>query len=382
MQPVGESQLGTIDGINLLRGIAIIGVLLIHTTGPILSSVPDGQSPHLLVLVLNQLSRFSVPAFLFISGYLYGRKYFAAPLDVKKFLTSRIHNILIPYLVWSAIYILMRILINKGEVNAISPLNVAQMLLRGAASGHLYFIPLIFQFYLLFPILINFVRRNSHNMGFIVASVSVLGFILVALNSYLPLQILSCVGLEYTNYLLLWWLPYAFLGIYIGSKEVSLAVNCNYLMIFALTTVAALLMIVECIYFAHSSGIQSSTWFIERHALNSVFYMTFLRPTAFLYGMLAVVLMYRICERCDCGQQPAKLLRKIGVCSSGIYFAHPLVMTFLSFFMKKAGFNVYSDLNTNLIYFLLLLLISYCAVAGTRGLGIATLVWGPHRQSA
>ena len=69
--------------IQIIRAIAIISVLVIHTVG---------QSPY--ELYIRPLVNFGVGVFLFLSGFLTPRIE-----DVKVFYTKRILRVFIPYLV-------------------------------------------------------------------------------------------------------------------------------------------------------------------------------------------------------------------------------------------------------------------------------------------
>src|SRR5699024_12452122 len=48
---------------DILRGFAIIGVVLIHITAPLAT---DGD---VFSIIVNQMSRFAVPVFFFLSGW-------------------------------------------------------------------------------------------------------------------------------------------------------------------------------------------------------------------------------------------------------------------------------------------------------------------------
>ncbi len=54
---------------DLLRALSTIAVILIHVTGTILYNSNNKSLTYNFSLVLNQLTRFSVPAFIFLSGF-------------------------------------------------------------------------------------------------------------------------------------------------------------------------------------------------------------------------------------------------------------------------------------------------------------------------
>lgn len=54
-------------GPDSLRGISVIGVILIHITS--FTTIENGEVTYALSIFINQLARFAVPAFLILSGW-------------------------------------------------------------------------------------------------------------------------------------------------------------------------------------------------------------------------------------------------------------------------------------------------------------------------
>jgi fucose 4-O-acetylase-like acetyltransferase len=81
------------------KGIAIICVVLIHTSGPI-ADQPLG-------VVLRQFINFSVSLFVAIAGFFSYGSYIKAQKNNTPFYWPRIRSLLIPYLVWSCVCILL-----------------------------------------------------------------------------------------------------------------------------------------------------------------------------------------------------------------------------------------------------------------------------------
>lgn len=138
-----------IFSLDLLRTLAILMVILIHTSGRVMESVNFDVANNLWPFFLNQIARFAVPIFFLISGFLletshaFHQSYFV-------YIKKRVSKILIPYAVWSAIYYLF---IYKKHIDT-----YWQTLLTGSASYQLYFIPTLLIFYSLFPILHSSVK--------------------------------------------------------------------------------------------------------------------------------------------------------------------------------------------------------------------------------
>lgn len=140
-----------IRSIDCLRGLAILIVVLVHTTTRTLEASGYNLTGFTWTLILNQFGRFAVQLFFLISG-------FVLELNVRQesygsFLKRRFSKIFIPYIAWSFFYYF---LIYKNNTD-----NVAGMLLKGSASYQLYFIPSLCIFYLLFPLLHKVLSKLS-----------------------------------------------------------------------------------------------------------------------------------------------------------------------------------------------------------------------------
>jgi len=135
--------------IDLLRVLAIIGVVIIHVTS---RSLEQGNYDLLRLntsLFLNQAFRFAVPLFFLISGFTLEYRYIDR-LPIMTFFKKRISKLLIPYVFWSALYF---VVLFKNSITDLLSLNFLQQLLLGTASIQMYFIPSIALLYLLFPFL-------------------------------------------------------------------------------------------------------------------------------------------------------------------------------------------------------------------------------------
>jgi peptidoglycan/LPS O-acetylase OafA/YrhL len=157
-----------------LNGIAIFCVVLFHAVGMSFVAMFD-WGPRLLadalpvaarlasldywvLRIIEQLVVFSIPAFLFVSGYfvaaMTGRSRETLSWDV---VFARIKKLLIPYLIWSVVAMAL-VMIVDGRL--LSPRTIVVNLLTGRANEVLYFVPLLIQFYLLAPFLARLARHH------------------------------------------------------------------------------------------------------------------------------------------------------------------------------------------------------------------------------
>ena len=155
----------------ILNGLAILMIPLQHATAYGLQAlfewtnrylpveVPNydllGSVPYHVFIVIRQISAFSVPAFLFISGYFISflAKGMAAKLSWKQVL-PRIKGLIYPFILWTFFrYVLLRQM----------PTSIDDLL------NPYHFIPLLIQFYLIAPLLVWVAKGNWKALLIVVA---------------------------------------------------------------------------------------------------------------------------------------------------------------------------------------------------------------------
>ncbi len=145
-----------IQRVTLMKGAAILAVVVLHT----LSSFPPETYtvfPEAWKFVfIDQFGRFSVPVFVGLSGYALTRKY-KNNFSLLEFFTKRIGKLIPLYLIWTIGLYLLFLLIPAWNTSA-QTTPFWQIILYGSGDYHLYFVPLIFQLYVLFPFLLLLLR--------------------------------------------------------------------------------------------------------------------------------------------------------------------------------------------------------------------------------
>ena len=132
------------------KALSIMAVVLVHMLAFFPETIYTESDYKLLFVGLNQLLRFSVPLFLALSGFGLSQKYGGKSISIKKFMVGRFRKLLPLYVLWSVILIMVFRLSGYWEQ---SQGNLWQTIVFGKADYHLYFVPLIFQLYLLFTLL-------------------------------------------------------------------------------------------------------------------------------------------------------------------------------------------------------------------------------------
>lgn len=138
-----------IEEIQYLRSVAFLAVVVQHAIGHY-SYVPEVKLQDGVALGVLLLSvKFAVPLFIFISGLVLFYNYFDR-FHYPDFLRKRARDILAPYLVWTVVYLLLFNSGNPGFWGEVKKL--ALLMFTGKASYHLWYVVMIIQFYLLFPV--------------------------------------------------------------------------------------------------------------------------------------------------------------------------------------------------------------------------------------
>lgn len=204
---------------DFIRAIVAMAVIAIHVTA-------DSASKNNVVLVCNQLVRFAVPMFILVSGFLL---YFAdqnkKALPVRVFLKKRFSKIVIPYALWHTIYSLYVVYKTGQPAAAILGRPFIHSFITGFFFGrgysHLYFLPLILQLYLLYPLLWRWMQRRP---GTVVAASALLT---LASQTKIYLHQLGIITLPPIGvpYVILFplWLFFFVLGMYMAANHEKLA---------------------------------------------------------------------------------------------------------------------------------------------------------------
>lgn len=96
--------------------------------------------------------------FVFITGLVLFYNY-DGDVHYGVFVRKRFKDIVLPYLPWAVWYAIVFQHLNLTNAGSLSKL--ALMLVTGKASYHLWYIVMIVQFYLLFPLLQRIVRKSK-----------------------------------------------------------------------------------------------------------------------------------------------------------------------------------------------------------------------------
>lgn len=212
--------------LNLLKGVACIGVVLIHI-----------QFPGVTGLVVEKMSRFAVPLFLMIAGfYAYG----CDECIVKKRLQKIFKIFVIGYLVYFAWYFGMALLRGEGleylslNYNWKTLVNVIVFCFPYPLPGHLWYLIAMIEVYMLW----YFVVKMRHEKRLL--SLIPLFFVLQAgLTIFCDFKGLFW---SYKTNFILSGLPYFLMGFYIRLKVFLFGIKNKWLFVVVVSCVPLILL--------------------------------------------------------------------------------------------------------------------------------------------
>ena len=325
--------------IEYIRGISMLGVVAIHTGSQyLLNPTPNFH----LVALFEIVSRFSVPIFFFISAFgLFYRMNLAEPFEYRKFLRRRFKAVLIPYLIWSTLYLLHDNFFYGYSIFP-APGYAAEIYFFGLAKYHLYFLVILLWFYLLMPLWIFFVRRMTPAKL----------FLLLAAQIAFDYWSSYCAGAS-ENLFMRWrlnWLVlhYVFIFIFggvlgVNSQKFFAWCSAQKKIIgagFFLTLIILLGWYYFLIYVEK---------FSPEAAVNTAHQLS---PPGIFYTIAASIFFFTLFEF---GKFPARIknfLSLLGKNSYFVYLAHPFAITYLSLALGKLGLIMTAP-NALIFYFLI-----------------------------
>ncbi|WP_342553344.1 acyltransferase [Paenibacillus sp. FSL R7-0652] len=151
-----------IPELNLVRAIAIIGVLFVHSTSSATLEMTDSRY-YWLYNFINIFMKYGTPTFIFLSSFVLFYNYYTRPLDkklVSNFYKKRFVYILLPYFLFSILYfVVLHNMYYQGRPFNESLITFIEKLFTGKAHTHLYFVFINMQFYLIFPLVLWLLKK-------------------------------------------------------------------------------------------------------------------------------------------------------------------------------------------------------------------------------
>lgn len=211
--------------IDLLKAIAIIGVITIHTsTG--WTVYPVSSFEWISNMLWGTLSRASVPIFLMCSGALLLDP--QKELTIKKLYSKNLLRIIVAMLFWAICYKAFH-LIPERNFSFQSIVQALKEVLVFKQEFHLYYIHIIILVYVFLPITRIFVKNaDKKQLQYFLAVWFILGIVYPTLKPYWPFSLLTGVPAQWMMNKVYASIGYGVLGFYImkypfNSRKLYLA---------------------------------------------------------------------------------------------------------------------------------------------------------------
>jgi len=326
-----------LNEVETAKGLAILGVLIIHLSGRPLAVIAKETMAFKGYLLLNTLMQFSVPMFIFLSALLLSYNLKDKPLDLKQFYLKRARQVALPYLTWTIIYLIYRIVI--GQNLDFNLTNLAGWFLLGKAQFHLYFLSVILQMYLVFPLILKFYRLQEWSFP-----IWMMGAFGLQIGFYWINRLYVYQYIPYPASLVYWHLFSILAGVWFGSNyNIGLWSKYKYHLV-------ALALAGFGVY-----GLTVYNLNLGK-AINTFYYHLEWQ----IYVLAASILLLLVANQLK--SYAGALISLLGRHSFGIYLSHIIFLDAWKKLYETAGFSIH-------IYFLIGLI-----VVGSLALGFTIMV--------
>ncbi len=300
----------------LLRGIAIVAVVTAH----VLTNIPNGfdlqTSSWQLLLIIDQIGRFSVPLFVILSGYGFWEKYQQKKLHYFEFWWSQAKKLLPAYILISAVSYLI-FLFNPHWQDPLKTKSFLLQLLLGKADYHLYFVPMIFQLYILFPIVSSIVKKFPW-ISLLVAFIFQIFLYMLYSTTAPPSLISKYLFTDQQQYFwCITWIFYFILGMH-ASRIIHWIQSRKKCIL--VTKLLCLFFLVVVIYRARNDML---------NGINPITALRFTHVDTMLYATLFYFALYLFIQEKRFAKNIAQFLLSLGKNSYQIYLSHTMILRIL-----------------------------------------------------
>lgn len=348
--------------IDDLRGVCMLGVIGIHV-GSFVLEAPQPNS--FLYMLLEILSRYSVPAFFFISGYgLFCQYRPETQFAYLPFLKKRLQGAGLTYVVWSLLYLLYFSFVMPGCINW-QPTNLLFLLFYGLACYHLYFMVILLWFYFSFPLwhrLFALMQRCGLKLSFALLFILQIAFNYWTCHPGINASELPVILQNLFNYRLN-YLPLHYLFIFMLGGLAAIYYNAF------IKTITRHFTAVSCFYLFSLLFIGGSYYYYYLYHGYSLIILvnTFqqLSLQGFLYTIGSLLFFCAVFTKAGLKNQLMRFIHLLSVNSLIVYFIHPFWMDIINR-LCLAGGIVMTTKRVIVIYFLLVLISVLSSIVITR----------------
>lgn len=319
---------------DLLKGFAILSVLLVHTSWNFIKA--ENLSEIIIFnAVINTFSRFAVPLFIFVSGLVLSYRY-STKFRKETFYSNRIKSILPAYILFSLFYMLCEI----AYLSRIPTTKEVIIDWMTGGYGYLWFLVLIMQLYIFFPLLIDIYKKYNHKSEYLLLAAFLVELLWAIVDLGIPKEFLFPSGIFYFM-----------LGIYAYNHKIlfDLKFKKLFIIIISIIFTTAFITYRQIIDITSYGGFENIP---IKHPISSIAF------SIILYALI-IILVYNITINLkDRTNFITVIVYSIGAYSFGIFLVHFFYQQLIILLLAKMGIEV----NNALFYVILftgMLILSY-----------------------
>ncbi len=331
---VRDHNYNRIKEVDFLKGIAILAVLLVHTSWNFIRA-NDLSEVIIFNAILNNFSRFAVPLFVFVSGVVLSYKYHQN-FNIGSFYSKRIRSILPEYIIFSVFYMLCEIVyLNRMPTTKEVIIN---WIIGG--YGYLWFIVLIMQLYILFPFVINIYKRYNAKSQYLLLVSFVVELLWSITDLGMPKEFLFPSGIFYFM-----------LGIYTYDHIIAFDLKStkSYLVISFIIIITLFISYRQILDIANYGGFENIP---IKHPTSSVMF------SIILYTLIIVLIYSVAIDFKDRINMVTIIIYSLGIYSFGIFLVHFFYQQLITVFLSKIGIT-FDNVLFYVILFIGMLSLSY-----------------------
>lgn len=329
-----------IPELSIVRAIAIIGVLSVHSTSVAVSTGMIDSNMFFLYNFANIFLKFGTTTFIFLSSFVLFYNYYDRPLTgslIASFYKRRLLYIIVPYVAFSLFYYFFKYFAYSYDLTFMEHVvKLGKQLREGTAHAHLYFVFISIQFYLMFPLFLFLFKKFPRLTKWLIVIGIVVQWSFFLINKHghhwgfdTPVERRGSWSLSYFSYYFLG----AYLGIYfykfkrlivIAKENVTKRRVLAWILVWSMWLVAGLYHVFIYYRIRQNLGSYNTTWmdFVwNAHALLTA--VVLLQLAFILYRKLPSLLR--------------NLATRLGDLSFGIYLVHPFLLLIYRLFPPQSG---------------------------------------------
>ncbi len=315
--------------VDIIRGFTIASVVGMHTVATITYVDTNAYGSFIQYLVLLIL-RYNRQTFIFITAFVLVYVYNKPGLKFLTFLRKRALTIIIPYVLWSILYVFLY------TPNATVGTYLFDIF-TGSAYYQLYYIILAIQLYLILPYFIKILNKLKDKTVISMIIIFILQFLVMFYDYYIMnLQNLTKSNsiintiLTYQDRFIFMYFAYIFLGgfaaIHIHTFEKKIKENKLSVFLFFAFSLIALIV----------------SYIIEVKIFNlSVYFSSaFMQPLVITYSLSVILLLFYISMnfiKKAKKKHEIKILNFILILSEasfGLYLIHPIILNIVNYILS------------------------------------------------